>query len=102
MMKKLTVLLLIAVFAMGVYDGGDVTGAVVLGMMFLPGLMESHTVKKGAGAEVLSKHNGIVFITKDCENREVFADDEKTRKSFDCDGAMHPFLGGIEVREHRQ
>ena len=34
------ILFLIAVFAMGIYDGGDITGAVVLGLLFLPGVFE--------------------------------------------------------------
>ena len=55
MMKKLTVLLLIAVFTMGVYDGGDVTGAVVLGMMFLPGLRCESTGNKRKLVRVFTK-----------------------------------------------
>ncbi len=39
-MKVLMILFIGAVALMGYYDGGDVTGAVVQGLLFLPGLME--------------------------------------------------------------
>ena len=58
--------------------------------------------EKCAGAEVLRKQFGKLFLTKDCKNRNVFADSEKTRKSFNYDGAVYLFLGGIEMREHRK
>ncbi len=39
-MKKLIILLLIGSVAMGIHDGGDITGAVLLAVILLPGICE--------------------------------------------------------------
>ena len=39
-MKKLILLLLIGAVVMGIHDGGDITGAVLLAIILLPGICE--------------------------------------------------------------
>lgn len=47
-MKKLLILMFIGmVAAWGYYDGGDVTGAVVLGLLVLPGMFEGKDSCRG-------------------------------------------------------
>ncbi len=53
-MKTISILLILGAFVLGMYDGGDVTGAIVLLFIFGPSIFErkSHR-KKGAGGTFL-------------------------------------------------
>ena len=45
-MRAVIVLLLIGAVLMGIYDGGDITAAVVIGMLLLSGICEGKPKKK--------------------------------------------------------
>ena len=47
MKKLLMVCFIIAVFAMGIYDGGDATAGIVIGLLMLPMLLERKEKKNG-------------------------------------------------------
>lgn len=45
-MKSLIIVFLISMFIMGIFDGGDVTGTLVLSCLILPGVFSKKQAKK--------------------------------------------------------